>query len=130
MSGDINYSAQLPSTNFTAGGEIPVSWHVENGSGKRATLSCSLQEKIMYLAAGRIRRDVKTLASRSDITVPPHSVSGDITMLVPIPPCRPAMTRSNVIKSKFLLVATVVIPWAINSHIEIPVKIGNQSFNQ
>ena len=130
VSGEVSYSVQLPSTSYTVGEEIPVSWYVENGSGRRVTLRCSLKEKIFYSAAGRIYGSVNILAIRSDITVPPNSVSGDTTMQVTIPPCRPAMTRSTIITSEIIMVASVVIPRAINSHIEIPLKIGNQSFHQ
>ena len=130
VSGEVSYSVQLPSTGYTAGEEIPVSWYVENGSGRRVTLRCSLKEKIMYFARGGTNRIIKTLATQSGITVPPHGMSGDTTMQFTIPPCRPALTCSNIIKSEFFIVATVVIPRAINSNIDIPVTIGNVSFQQ
>ena len=129
MSGEITYNAQLPSTSFTIGEEIPVSWYVENGSGRRVTLQCSLREKITYFARGKSRRKTNILSSQSDVAIPPHSVR-DATVCVTIPPCRPAVTHSSIIKSEFLLVATVAIPWAINSNNVVPVIIGNTSISQ
>ena len=126
-SGDITYTVELPSTSFTVGEDIPVSWYVENGSGRQVSLRCSLVEKIRYYVEEDCRDAMNTLVSQTGITIPPHTASED-TVNVPIPPCRPAMTRSNIIKSDFKLVATVVVPWATDSHIEIPVKIGNESF--
>ena len=130
VSGGLAYDTQLPRTSFTAGEEIPVSWNVENGSGRRVTLQCSLQEEITYFARGERRSSVNTLSfQKSDLAIPPHSMR-ETTISVPIPPCRPAMTRSNIIRSEFLLVAIVGIPWDSDSHIEIPVKIGNQTILQ
>ena len=129
VSGEITYNLQLPSTSFTIGEEIPVSWYVENGSGRQVTLQCSLREKITYLARGRSRGNIIILSAQSDLAIPPRSVR-DTTICVPVPPCRPAMTRSNIIRSEFLLVATVVIPWANDSNNVLPVTIGNTSILQ
>ena len=124
VSGEVTYNAQLPSTSYTVGEEIPVSWYVENGSGRQVTLQCSLQEKIAYFAEGLERASVQCVSSQSDLAIPPHSMR-DTTICVPVPPCRPAMTRTNFIKSEFLLVATVVLPCA-RDYNKIPVMIGNQ----
>ena len=124
MSGDITYNAQLPSTSFTIGEEIPVSWNVENGSGRRVTLRCSLREKITYFAGGSSRSNTKLVSCPSNVAIPPRSVR-DATVSVPIPSCRPAITHSNIIRSEFLLFAAVAIPWACNSNNTIPVTIGN-----
>ena len=127
VSGDITYNVQLPSTSFIIGEEIPVSWYVENGSGRRVTLRCSLLEKITYFTQGERLCDINILLSQSDLyAIPPHSV-GDTTVHVPIPSYNPIVTRSNIIQSELLLVATVVIPWAINSLIVIPLTVANQS---
>ena len=125
VSGDLNYNAQLPSTSYNAGEEIPVSWYVENGSGRQVTLQCSLREKVTYFAEGRSHDDEIILSAQSDLAIPPHSIRETI-IRVSIPPCRPAITCSSIIKSEFFLAATVVIPWTGDSHNVIPVMIGNQ----
>ena len=124
VSGDITYNVQLPSTSFIIGEEIPVSWYVENGSGRQVTLQCSLREEIKYFAKGKSRGNIIILSAQSDLAIPPRSVR-DTTIRVPIPPCSPAVTHSNIIRRVFLLVATVVIPWANDSINAIPVTIGN-----
>ena len=129
VSGHVTYNAQLSSTSFTVGEEIPVSWYVENGSGRQVTLRCSLQEKITYFAKGKHRGETSILSSQSDAAIPPHSVR-DATVRVSVPPCRPAITHSSIIKSEFRLVATVVIPGAISSSNVVPVTIGNMSTSQ
>ena len=130
LSGDINYSVQLPTTSFLVGEEIPVSWYVENGSDRRVTLDCSLQQVIRYFTETRCLLDVWDISSKGNVIIHPHSSGGSITMNIPIPPCHPTITCSNIIKSKFLLVATVLIPRSSDSYIEIPVNIGNQSYNE
>ena len=128
-SGVINYSVQLASTSYTVGEEIPVSWYVENGSGRQVSLRCSLIEKTKYFVQGECHICTSTIISQTGTTISPHTASED-NINVPVPLCRPAMTRSKIISSEFLLAATVVIPCASDSHIEIPVKVGNQSFLQ
>ena len=125
MSGDITYNAQLPSSGYTVGEDIPVNWYMENGSGRHITVSFSLKEKITYFANGRSILSEKILSSQNDLDVPPHSMR-DTTIRLPIPHCRPAMTRAGIIKSEFLLAVYVMVSWASDSHNEIPVKIGNQ----
>ena len=122
--GEITYNLQLPSTSFIIGEEIPVSWYMENGSGRQVTLQCSLREEIKYFAQGKCRGNITILSAQSDLAIPPRSVR-DTTIRVPIPPCSPAVTHSNIIRRVFLLVATVVIPWANDSINAIPVTIGN-----
>ena len=125
MSGDITYSAQLPSAGYIVGDEIPVSWYMENGSGRQVTAEFSLKEKITYFANGKSTSSEKILSSQNDLDVSPHSMR-DTTIYLPIPHCRPAMTNSSIVKSEFLLAVTVMVSWASDSCHTIPVKIGNQ----
>ena len=129
VSGDVAYTVELPRTSFTVGEEIPVNWYVENGSGRRVTLLCVLREEMVFLASGSQRSARNILSSQSDLTVPPHRAS-EVVVCVPVPPCRPAITCSNIIKSSFWLDLTVGIPRDNDSGFTIPVTIGNASLLQ
>ena len=130
LSGDISCSIKLPKTRFTVGEDIPVIWYVENGSGRRVSLRCSLVEEITFYTTNKFKSTTNTIVSQRGVSIPRHSVRENATVSVLIPPCRPAMTHSTLIKSKFRLVAAVVIPGATNLVTRIPVTIGNDSLFQ
>ena len=129
VSGAVTFNAQLPTTSFTIGEEIPVSCYVENGSGRQVHLRCSLLEKITYFARGSSHNVTYAITKQSNVAIPPHSET-DSTDNIPIPLCRPAITHCNIIKSEFIVTVVVTTPWSITATspcIDIPVKIGNQS---
>ena len=131
-SGNVVYRAELPKTRFNVGEEIPLSWCVENGSDKPVTPLFSLVENITYIAQGSTRSGQNSITSLGSTAISPRKSSGDVSIRIPIPAHRPAMTRSNIIRSSVSLVMTLLIPGAFASNIvtPVPLYISNISIPQ
>lgn len=132
VSGEIVFNAQVEQSGFQMGDDISASYYIENGSGRRVCVRCDLVEMIVYIARGSQTRSSFTIARHTGNSeyIFPRSTSGQMYAKISVPYIRPAMTRSNIIKSNFVLNVTVVIPRGINSVINLPVSLGNATVDR
>ena len=128
--GVITFSAQLPCDGFSVGQEIPVQVNVENGSGRLIKIRARLIERITYITTRKRRTSENEIAVKLSESLRSHAFSYWTSSNFLVPQIRPAITSSKIIKSQYMVRVTVVIPWALNSSIDIPVTIGNVSHGQ
>ena len=122
-SGEVVFKADLPKTRICAGEQISMSYCIENGSSKDITPSFSVVEDISYFAEGSTKLNSTVFAVQGSTAIPPHSAREGASFSISLPPCRPAMTRSNIIKSSISLVTTLIIPGAFTSNMVVPVVL-------
>ena len=126
-SGDVLFKVDSPKTKYCIDEEIPVSWYVENGSNKHVTPTFSIVEIVTVFAQRSANRIQNQIAFHNCTAIPSHSARKDDSVRVPIPLCHPTMTRSNIIKSSYNLVMTLMIPGVFSSNISTsqPLYINN-----
>lgn len=129
VSGEIVFNAQVERSGYHVGDEIPVKYFVENGSGRQVFVRCELIEKTEYIASRSHFTGSTPIAKHSGNLefIPPHTTRGEMYTKIIVPNIRPAITRSSIIKSNYVLNVSLVVPRSINSAINIPVSIGNAS---
>lgn len=125
--GVISFSSQLPCDGFNVGEEIPVQVEVENGSGRQIKMRARLLEKFTYITSRKqIAREKTSVVQEQSQPLDSHALSSWTTSNFVVPQVgRPAITTANIVKSQFVVRVSAVIPWALNSSIDIPVNIGN-----
>ena len=123
-SGDVLFKVDLPKTRYCIGEEIPVSWYVENGSNKRATPAFSIVEIVTFFTNGKTSQLQNLITFHNCTAIPSHSARGGDNVRVTIPACHPTMTRSNIIKSSYNFVMTLMIPGVFSISTSQPLCIN------
>lgn len=128
--GVISFSTQLPCDGFNVGDEIPVQVNVENGSGRQIKVRIRFVEKIIYITRRKRKTSENIVAVQESESLRSHAFSNWTSSSFLVPQIRPAVTLSNIIQSQHIVRVTAVVPWALNSSIDIPVTLGNVGHEQ
>ncbi len=130
-SGPITTRAQVERSGFCVGDSIPVTVEIENGSGRRLTVSVNLYQNIVFYAQGRTCVTSKLLAGISGDAIPAHTTRtwnpGDS---LKIPQTNPSLSppSCSIIRITYVLKVSTIVPGSISVNAtipNIPIVIGN-----
>ena len=137
-SGPITMTAEIPRHGYCTGEVIPVTINVNNRSSREIRTSIVLEQMVRDTFGQGFIRNISTTQGcyiREGYVVlklvsgpmQPRNLStwnpGD-KLKIP-PTIVPSLLSCDMIKVSYILVLSVVIPWAANSSVRIPLTIGN-----
>ena len=132
LGSNVEITVSLSRTGFCIGENLPLTVNVVNGSSRRIKLRASIQGFTHYYAQGHAYHDRKTkVVSVTTPDIAPRSEQiVNIEDLV-VPMVIPSIYGSQIIKMRYFLKVTAVIPWErSNSFVIIPITLGNVPFEQ
>ena len=124
FAGSIEHSADVTRTGFSIGSNVPVTVNVVNGSSRRIKMRASIKKSAVFHTEGYTRLEQSKVASVLSDNIAPHSQhSWNVDNLV-VPTTEPSFKGSTIIKMRYAVKVTALIPWAKNSSVSIPITIG------
>ena len=129
LGSDVEFTVSLSRTGFCIGHKLPLTVSVVNGSSRRIKIRASIQRYCSYYAQGHTRNDKRKLASVITPHIAPHSQQTVNIDDLHVPMVEPSFDGSQIIKMMYILKVTAVIPWAKNSSVTQPIKLGNVPLN-
>ena len=128
----LSLTVNLPRTGFCIGEGIPLTTALNNGSGRAITLRAAVVEIVTYhaYAQGRTQTTSYTLYNFHSPPFPGHTTSQWAPAPAEqqaIPSVYPTIANGGIIRLEYTLRIEAVIPWDINTIINIPITLGNTS---
>lgn len=126
---NIEFTASLTCTGFCISQPLPLNVSVVNGSGRQLRIRASIQRFSTYRAQGHVKYDVEKMAFIVSPRIPAHSQYTWDTADFIVPTVEPSFEGSSIISMYYVLKVTIVIPWAKNPSLSIPITLGNVPMN-
>lgn len=123
--GDVGFSGEVPHSAFLMEEDIPVQVHMDNGCGLEIYARCEIVEKIVFMSS-HSTYELDVVLSKYETEIFRAYVNSEVLHeSLPMPRVRPAVMKSSIIHSQFVIRFTLIIPGKKNTVIDIPIWIGN-----
>ena len=126
VSGNIEFTAELPRTGFCINGDrIPLSVTVENGCGCSITMRAKIFKLITFYASGSRCFNRSTVAVVNSEVILPHSIFTWNPESFTVPEAEPTLSSCKIITVEYTVRVWADVPYAIDPTIKITILLGN-----
>ncbi len=124
--GDISYVMELARTGFNIKEDnIPIQFHIENGSSRDINMEVCLFQKITYYADSKQRYHHEKILEEKSSVITANSTTDWSASGLNIPNIIVTTKKTKIFKVEYTLRVCAEIPYSIDPTIDIPVVIGN-----
>ncbi len=126
VAGEMSYIMELARTGFNVKGDnVPIQFHVENGSSRDVNMEVRLFQKITYSADGRHRYHHEKILEEKSSVITANSTTDWSASGLTIPNIIVTTKGTMIFKVEYTLTVCAEIPYSVDPTIDIPIVIGN-----